>query len=144
MGLDMYLYAEKYRFDRDNEAANDAKLSEVFPEFGEFKVKTARAEVAYWRKSNQVHSWFVTNVQKGVDDCGDYYVERDQLKELCTLCKNALNKKDSTLLEPKEGFFFGSTDIDEWYWEDLRNTIKMLKKALKLDKSLSFYYHSSW
>ena len=31
-------------------------------------------EVGYWRKANHIHSWFVDNVQDGVDDC-DYHNE---------------------------------------------------------------------
>jgi hypothetical protein len=44
------------------------------------------ATVGYWRKANQVHRWFVENVQDGVDDCGRYEVTRDQLEELRTKC----------------------------------------------------------
>lgn len=35
-----------------------------------------------WRKANQIHKWFVENVQNGEDDCKTYFVERKQLKEL--------------------------------------------------------------
>ena len=26
-------------------------------------------EAAYWRKANQIHNWFVENIQDGEDDC---------------------------------------------------------------------------
>ena len=140
MGLDMYLEGEKYLWKGDA----DKKVSALFPEFGGLPVKKVRAEVAYWRKANQIHSWFVQHVQNGTDDCGDYYVDRKQLKALLALCKKALNKKDASLLEPKEGFFFGSTDIDDWYWDNLKDTVKQLNKAVKLPEDISLYYHSSW
>lgn len=51
------------------------------------KVSYIIEEVAYWRKANQIHKWFVDNVQDGNDDCGSYYVSREKLQELLDLCK---------------------------------------------------------
>jgi len=101
---------------------------------------------AYWRKSNQIHKWFVDNVQGGEDDCGNYYVSKDKLKELRETCRQALFAKDPSLLPPQAGFFFGSYDIDEWYWEDIKRTIKKLDRLFELPDfdQLSFYYTSSW
>ena len=44
--------------------------------------------VAYWRKANAIHKWFVDNVQNGTDDCGKYRVTVDQLKQLVKACKD--------------------------------------------------------
>jgi hypothetical protein len=101
---------------------------------------------AYWRKSNQIHKWFVDNVQGGEDNCGEYYVSKDKLKELRETCRQALFAKDPSLLPPQAGFFFGSYDIDEWYWEDIKRTIKKLDRLFELSDfdQLSFYYNSSW
>lgn len=101
---------------------------------------------AYWRKCNQIHAWFVRNVQQGEDNCGEYYVSHERLKELLNTCKTAYIDRNPALLPPQEGFFFGGTDIDEWYWRDIAETIKKLERVLALpdfDK-LSFYYTSSW
>lgn len=43
-------------------------------------------EIAYWRKANQIHKWFVDNVQDGEDDCGDYEVSEEQLRDLLAVC----------------------------------------------------------
>ena len=43
-------------------------------------------DVAYWRKANQIHNWFVENVQGGNDNCEEYYVSRDQLQDLLDIC----------------------------------------------------------
>ena len=101
---------------------------------------------AYWRKVNAVHKWFVDNVQNGEDDCDEYYVSHDQLKELLTTARQCLFNKNPNLLPPQEGFFFGNTDIDEWYWHGIKDTIKQLKKLVELPnfEKLSFYYQSSW
>ena len=39
-------------------------------------------ETGYWRKANHIHQWFVENIQDGNDDCREYYVPRERLKEL--------------------------------------------------------------
>jgi len=102
--------------------------------------------VAYWRKSNQIHNWFVINVQRGEDDCGEYYVSNNKIKELVNTCTLAITNKDPNLLPPREGFFFGSTDVDEWYWKDIMDTINQLQPIIDRPDfdSLSFYYQSSW
>jgi len=47
------------------------------------------------------------------------------------------------LLPTQSGFFFGSTNYDQYYYGDLVYTQKVLKEALK-DKEGCFYYSSSW
>lgn len=55
------------------------------------------------------------------------------------------------ILPTNDGFFFGSTDYDQWYMENIDYTIKMLTEVLKEEKKLNeagfysdFIYHSSW
>ena len=107
---------------------------------------TVEVTCAYWRKANQVHAWFVKNVQGGNDNCGEYYVSQNQLQELLDLVNRALAERNPTLLSPQGGFFFGSTDIDEWYWRDLENTKTKLERIFALPQlsDLSFSYNSSW
>ena len=46
--------------------------------------------VGYWRKANQIHGWFVENVQNGEDDCRMYEVTKGELMELRDLCLDVL------------------------------------------------------
>lgn len=49
------------------------------------------------------------------------------------------------LLPVQEGFFFGSYQYDEWYYNDLVETKKIIEVAIKEEKvGGSIYYHSSW
>jgi len=48
------------------------------------------------------------------------------------------------LLPTQEGFFFGGTGYDEWYLDDLRNTIAIVNRCLEADDKWYFCYHSSW
>ena len=121
MGLDMFLYAE-YEDGTD-------------------------AEVAYWRKANAIHNWFVDAVQGGKDDCDRYPVTRDQLKALISDCKSVLDDPANArlVLPTVSGFFFGSTEYDYGYFEDLRDTVSMLEKALvDTNYGSQFFYQSSW
>ena len=164
MGLDMYLHAKKYvekidwnklrdlDLDMDSDEAITPLWNDIVETAGMKDIATdiygvnVEVTAAYWRKSNQIHKWFVDNVQGGNDDCGNYYVSKDKLNELRETCRQALFAKDPSLLPPQAGFFFGSYDIDEWYWEDIKRTIKKLDRLFELPDSdqLSFYYNSSW
>ena len=143
MGLDMYLNAKRFLWHSEDELS--AKVAEAFPELKGKRVREVIVEAMYWRKSNAIHKWFVDNVQDGEDDCGDYHVSREQLEDLRQLILEALANKDASKLPPQSGFFFGSTDINEWYWDDLRRTAEGLERVLTdYPPSWDFEYHSSW
>ena len=106
-------------------------------------------EVMYWRKSNQIHQWFVDNVQNGEDDCKEYYVSRDQLQTLLDVVKKVLlfkpsKEKAAELLPTQGGCFVGSEDYDEYYWQDLEETKKGLTELLAEPDIGDFHYQSSW
>jgi hypothetical protein len=147
MGLDMYLNAERYLWSHEE---GDKQISENIGQLiglpTDGKVKTITVEAGYWRKSNQIHNWFVANVQEGKDECQDSYVSREQLKELREVCQKVLdnNKLAEQLLPTKEGFFFGGKDYDQWYFNDLEETIKIIDNALLMPDQWDFNYRSSW
>ena len=153
MGLDMYLTAKRYLWkDSDADIAKkvndlievDADLEQEFTG-SSLRVKSIEVSAMYWRKANAIHGWFVENVQDDEDDCREYYVSREQLEELIAECVSALTSRKANKLPPKDGFFFGSTNIDEYYWQDLEDTVKGLERALTLsEKQYEFYYSSSW
>jgi hypothetical protein len=171
MGLDMYLNATRYlwSFPEDGPDAEIRKaVQKMLPELGELpkgyghtgmEVRTIGAEIGYWRKANQIHRWFVDNVQDGKDDCGKYRVEWEDLVQLRAVCQGLLEDKDpkkaAEILPVQAGFFFGGTDYDEYYWSDLERTVEIINR---IDEQLvtettddgtrysqwDFKYHSSW
>ena len=188
MGLDMYLNRKIYigaNYDW-NGVEGDLKIKKKGKELPlELKdVKSIVEEVAYWRKANQIHKWFVDNIQEGNDNCGTYYVSKEDLEKLLNICKQIKEKCPLTkgmvrngqkiinnkwqdiiedgevmtntevaeeLLPSQSGFFFGSTDYDEYYYNDICYTIDVIEKAFKEDKELekqgywsSYEYSSSW
>lgn len=103
-------------------------------------------ETMYWRKANAIHNWFVINVQDCKDDCEIYPVTKQQLQQLLNLCTEVLNDytKAEELLPTTCGFFFGSTDYNDMYFEDLIYTKENLEKILNNDNTKYLYYWSSW
>ena len=146
MGLDMFLYAERYLSEYDTEdAVLREQIQKLLPEMG--NIRTICSEVGYWRKANQIHNWFVRNVQGGNDDCGRYYVGEDQLRELLDLVEQVLadHSLAEDLLPNTAGFLFGSQDYDDYYFQDLEHTRTVLNEVLAMDRrKLYIVYRSSW
>jgi hypothetical protein len=141
-------------------------------------------EVGYWRKANAIHKWFVENIQGGVDECQESFVDSGQLYELLGTVNEVLSSIHTVngdvhsgtmysttgveqlytpgkiiinpevcerLLPCGGGFFFGSTEYDEWYIKDLEDTKKILEEVLKdyeeaATKSIwyDYTYRASW
>ena len=156
MGLDMYLSKKTYVKQWDHQSPEE-KYDVVVTKGGEpvegikaSRVKYIEEEIGYWRKANAIHKWFVDTVQEGEDDCGDYYVNDNELQTLLDLCKQVMDDFNQTggikaheLLPCQSGFFFGSTDYDEWYFKYIKLTILILEDALE-DRGGEIYYTSSW
>lgn len=160
MGLDMYLSASRtiYQQWQRNEQTGESERSldpvavavraAIGVEFtsGNLDYTKVEIEAAYWRKANAVHRWFVARCQDGKDDCNAYDVGREDLAELRDLCQqvSADHTLAPKLLPTQDGFFFGHTDYDEWYFDDIESTIWQIDKALKLPEEWDFTYRASW
>lgn len=145
MGLDMYLRAERYMW--YNEDDLKAEVGQCFPELPEgASIKQVEAEIGYWRKANQIHNWFVQNIQDGVDECQKSPVGREDIQKLKDLCQKVLDDPDQAerLLPTRSGFFFGGTEYDDWYRKDIEETIAICDRALALPDQWDLYYQSSW
>lgn len=128
MGLDMYLYAIKKEEDHFNE-------DNFF-------------EISYWRKVNQIRDWFVRNLKFGREEnCGYYKVTKEQLIKLQEDCKTVLNNHDlaQEIMPTSMGFFFGSTEYDEYCFDKLDLTIGYINDILeKVDFDIFDVYYSEW
>jgi hypothetical protein len=148
-----FIYTGDYIKESEQEKVIVTKGGEHHPYIKNERIKYVVEEVGYWRKANQIHKWFVDNVQNGVDNCGEYLVKEDQLANLLETCKLILDKdpsKASVLLPVQSGFFFGSTDYDQYYFKDLENTVKIIESLFEKDLDGGsylegdIYYSSSW
>jgi len=50
------------------------------------------------------------------------------------------------ILPTASGFFFGGTEFNEWYFQDIEETIEIISKVLKETdfKTQTIFYRSSW
>ena len=140
MGLDMYLTKHIYLA---KDQRRKLKISGV-EGIRAGMVWEIIQDAGYWRKANAIHNWFVSNVQNGEDDCEKYNVDEEAMKKLLVLVERVLTNHDlaEQLLPTQEGFFFGSTEYDEYYFNDLKATKKILEAALK--DAGSYHYQSDW
>lgn len=168
MGLDMYLSARKYvpGYAHNSVADNEA-YANVLGAIGldredaalESPSLTVEFTVAYWRKANAIHNWFVENTASGLDNCEPVSVSRSDLEDLCLDIEDVLRVKDMQEANPDEalptpedilptisGFFFGDTDYDDWYWKQVEYTLERIRAILTNPKfaDFDFTYQASW
>jgi hypothetical protein len=165
MGLDMYLSVRKYvgrldlsiDYDKEKGWSHDEQFDKVIgacdmSEFLESDNTTGlhvEVPVAYWRKANAIHKWFVDTRADGVDECQPIWVNSDYLGELLELCNQVLadHTKADELLPTEGGFFFGPTEYDDWYFQGLEYTQRRLTELIPLMKNSdndSAVYQASW
>jgi hypothetical protein len=157
MGLDMYLTKRVYvgAYYNHNNIMGEINLTKgkdnIPIKINLKRVSEITERIGYWRKANQIHRWFVENVQGGKDDCGEYYVSEEHLRKLLEACNKVKqnNKSAADLLPTASGFFFGGTDYDEYYLEEIDDTIEIIETIFKekcdneyIDGDI--YYQSSW
>ena len=124
-----------------------------------FSGMTISYPVGYWRKANAIHNWFVQNVQDGRDECQKSYVSARNLYELREACQAVLATRNNSLvsvsevaeengLAPTPGFFFGSQEYDEWYFQDMEYTVKTIdrleSKGVLENAWVDIEYQASW
>ncbi len=156
MGLDMYLYAKQMyssgSWCKEEDCKKVKSIARMikgtkFLEIDDLQFAEVKLQVAYWRKANQIHKYFVDKCAGGKDDCREIYVEREVLQDLLNKCETVLKDRSQAreLLPTQSGFFFGGTDYDEWYYQDLENTIPVLKKIIEdAPDNWEFEYLASW
>lgn len=175
MGLDMYLYLEKYESEYEVKYEEREKLrnkimerlypDEMLPLMKSMDEKRkitlsriARYEVGYWRKANAIHNWIIQNcTTDGTDDCKPIYIDTSDAEKLRDICNEVLKdrSKASEFLPTTDGFFFGGTEYDDGYMEDVRYTAELLSEILNfihsttkdpINSKKSYYivYEASW
>ena len=122
MGLDMYAYTTA------------EEVSEV-----DFSVSDS-TELYYWRKFNALHGWMedLYYSKGGKSDefnCDNVQLTADDLDALEEVLKNGL-------LQPVDGFFFGSQTVEAYQIESASEFIGKARAAIA--EGLTVYYSSWW
>lgn len=160
MGLDMYLYKKTYVQNWEHNPPEQHHQIEIKrggvlrKDIKPNRICYITEQVAYWRKFNALHGWFVNNCASGLDECQDISVDEDKMKELLETLKEVSSNFDKAeeLLPPTQGFFFGGDEVDEYYKEEVISTIKIIEDLLEEQEqskeyglySGDFEYRASW
>ena len=152
MGLDMYLNKKTYVKNWSHQSPEEQneitikKGGEVRTDIKPERISYITESVSYWRKFNALHQWFVDNCQDGNDNCQESDVQHGQLNELLVNLKKIDNDHSlaEELLPTQPGFFFGETEYDEYYFDNVKETIEVLEELLKEEGTGDFTYHASW
>lgn len=105
--------------------------------------------VGYFRKVNFLVKYF-ESLGFDVEHQTPLYITKEQAIELRNRCQMVLDDHSQAeeLLPTMDGFFFGSTDYDEYYFEDVEQVLKYCEETLlpmfdELDDRESIYF-STW
>lgn len=91
-------------------------------------------KVMYWRKANQIREWIVSNAgYDRMNNCVEFPLSKETLIRLRDDCKRVIDNKELAreILPTRSGFFFGDTEYDDWYFDDIRTTYVKLKEILR-------------
>ena len=83
----------------------------------------------------------------GEDNCQPIYVPRSSLIDLKITCEEVLadHSRAEELLPTGAGFFFGSTEYDEWYFHGVEKTVEIVSKLIEdVPEGWAFEYQASW
>lgn len=164
MGLDMYFYARKTTYksfskwgkpDRANEVnyPEDLKIFSDYIYDRNFKsVQTETSyQIGYFRKFNALHSYIVKTFADGIDNCQDIILYKEDVEQIKKVLDDVLNahqqvEKAKELLPTQSGFFFGGTDYDEFYFEDVKDAADLMQSFLdNFDfENYQLVYQASW
>lgn len=103
MGLDMYINRKVRRYRKDDGTYTFNLDGYESDRFGCGNGECVETEVAYWRKANAIHKWFVDNAQDGEDECQETEIDIGVIREIRDLCLSILkDMKGKVLRVPKK------------------------------------------
>ncbi|WP_349550087.1 hypothetical protein [Leuconostoc pseudomesenteroides] len=121
MGLDMYLQAE-------NKQTGKSRL------------------LHSWRKANQIRQWFVSHFDQDADAQVRISFNEETIEALIAEIEIVLKKPELApqLMPTSDGFFFGSTDYDTYYFDELKDTLQYLNNDFEYDPDNEQLIYTEW
>ena len=160
----MYFYARKTTYKSfskwdEPDSVGEANYPEDLKTFSDYiydrNFKSAETEIryqiGYFRKFNALHSYIVKTFANGIDNCQDIILYKEDVEQIKKVLDEVLNahqqvEKAKELLPTQSGFFFGGTDYDEYYFEDVKVAADLMQSFLDnfdFDK-YQLIYEASW
>lgn len=98
-----------------------------------------------WRKENHLQNWFInhTDYDEGTQEpSSEFGIEK--IEELLSDLKNVNEKNADTIMPTRSGFFYGSTNYDEYYFSAIKNEISELEEVIANHKEGDTYQYETW
>ena len=160
----MYFYARKTTYksfskwdkpDRADETnyPEDLKTFSAYIYDRNFKsVQTeTRYQIGYFRKFNALHSYIVKTFANGIDNCQDIILYKKDVEQIKKVLDEVLNvhqqaEKAKEILPTQSGYFFGGTDYDEFYFDEVKVAANLMQSFLdNFDfENYQLVYRASW
>ena len=160
----MYFYARKTTYKSFSKWDKSSKVDETdYPEdlktFSDYiygrnfkSVQTeTRYQIGYFRKFNALHSYIVKTFANGVDNCQDVLLYKEDVEKIKKVLDDVLNvhqqaEKAKEILPTQSGYFFGGTDYDEFYFNEVKVAADLMQNLLdNFDfESYQLVYRASW
>ena len=150
MGLDMYLEAVQYvsDFTEGGKPLIESIKNNSVNGLEDFHPTHITYELAYWRKANAIHGWFIKNVLSEKTGYDPVFVSLKKLEDLKEVCEKVLHDMDLApeLLPVTKGFFFGEYEYNEYYTFYVTKTLTALNKILSNPNARKWWitYRASW
>lgn len=127
MGLDMYLYAEKYTSDYNGGCAYPTELNAFSLAGRSCKSVTSKYKIGYWRKDWEVHEIIMRNADTDSDNTAELGV--DEMKKICVELMRIIDKTENTER-----------------LEELDYSLSLFQEAIALAKNKDYdiSYYASW
>ena len=97
------------------------------------------------RKENHVQA-FIEGEVGDVNNCDYLPLEKGDVERLVERLRRVDEDHSlaGALLPTQEGFFFGGTDYDEWYFNDIKEELKAFEEILETWEDDAVYAYWAW
>lgn len=101
-----------------------------------------------FRKVNALQGYFEDNFEE-IQNGEEFYFDEEHILKLKKVTDWILKNKDdkdyiSKYLPPADGFFYGSSDVDEWYFQDVEHINKVMREIMSTPNRVSYKYWAWW
>lgn len=119
MGLDAWLYKEHYvknwDFEKTKNSVEVRRDGKIREDIDPKRIVTVTEEVAYWRKANAIHKWFIDKCADGDEGRRRMWVSTECLEELLKTVNKVLESCELVDGEVESGWMFEHEKVKKLY-----------------------------
>lgn len=149
MGLDQYLYVAEERLEEDYYEHLGEPVYDENGGLAYYDDKYVIQEIAYFRKVNWLHGYLdkLCESKTGhyLGNCEYFVFSKNDLNEFLDVCREVIECESihiaEELLPPTRGCFFGCYEVNDEYFEEVKDFIEMMEQYSEDDAQ---YVYWAW